>query len=127
MDVPSTSSGRIAEVLVKKGDKVSKGSVIARIEGASAGAAPGAAAGAAAPPSAPAAAKPATAVGGAAPAGQPDATRQGTQATEAPGDTVRMRIPDTTVRMRVEAQADRATDLIVLGSGPGGYTAAFRA
>src|SRR5215472_2372211 len=39
MDVPSTASGRITEVLVKKGDKVSKGSVIARIEGASAGAA----------------------------------------------------------------------------------------
>ncbi|HXS26578.1 MAG TPA: dihydrolipoyl dehydrogenase [Steroidobacteraceae bacterium] len=29
--------------------------------------------------------------------------------------------------MRVEAQADRATDLLVLGAGPGGYTAAFRA
>ena len=32
MDVPSTAAGRIAEILVKTGDRVSEGSVIARLE-----------------------------------------------------------------------------------------------
>src|SRR5687768_7534795 len=32
MDVPSTANGTIAEVLVKRGDKIAKGSVIARIQ-----------------------------------------------------------------------------------------------
>ena len=32
MDVPAAAAGRIAEVLLKRGDKVSKGSVIARVE-----------------------------------------------------------------------------------------------
>lgn len=117
MDVPSTASGRITEVLVKKGDKVSKGSVIARLESAAAGA-PQERAGAAAPSAGAAAAGAAAAAAAEGAAAQP---------AESAGDTVRMRIPDTTVRMRVEAQADRATDLLVLGAGPGGYTAAFRA
>jgi dihydrolipoamide dehydrogenase len=33
MDVPSTAAGKIVEVPLKRGDKVSKGSVIARLEG----------------------------------------------------------------------------------------------
>jgi pyruvate/2-oxoglutarate dehydrogenase complex dihydrolipoamide acyltransferase (E2) component len=33
MDVPSTSAGTVAEVLLKRGDKASAGTVIARIEG----------------------------------------------------------------------------------------------
>ncbi|MGH8170556.1 MAG: biotin/lipoyl-containing protein, partial [Steroidobacteraceae bacterium] len=32
LDVPATSAGKIAEVLLKRGDKVSKGSIIARVE-----------------------------------------------------------------------------------------------
>ena len=43
MDVPATAAGRITEVLLKRGDKVSKGSLIARVEaGAGAAAAPAA-------------------------------------------------------------------------------------
>ncbi|HEX3836114.1 MAG TPA: dihydrolipoyl dehydrogenase [Steroidobacteraceae bacterium] len=38
-----------------------------------------------------------------------------------------MRAPDVSAVARIEAQADRSTQVIVLGSGPGGYTAAFRA
>jgi len=106
MDVPSTAAGTITEVLVKKGDKVSKGSVIARVD--SGGGAAKASAPAAAPtPAAPSARK--------------------APATETAGDTVRMPVPDPTVRMRVDAHADRTTQLLVLGAGPGGYTAAFRA
>jgi len=40
---------------------------------------------------------------------------------------VRMPIPDMSALSRVEAQSDRSTQVVVLGSGPGGYTAAFRA
>ena len=32
MDVPSSSAGKVAEVLLKRGDKVSAGSIIARVE-----------------------------------------------------------------------------------------------
>jgi len=42
------------------------------------------------------------------------------------GDTVRMPIPDLS-RIRGGADFNRSTQLLVLGSGPGGYTAAFRA
>ena len=46
MDVPATAAGTIAEVSLKRGDKVSKGSLIARVEtnAANAPAAPGASA-----------------------------------------------------------------------------------
>ncbi len=104
MDVPSTASGAIAEVLVKKGDKVSKGSIIARV-------------------SAPAGEKQAPA------APQPPEQRPAAPPPppEGAGDTVRMKMPDASVRGRLDAQADRSVPLIVLGAGPGGYTAAFRA
>ena len=118
MDVPSTASGTVTAVLVKRGDKVSKGTVIARLQsGASdARAEPAPRAAPAAPiPAAPPMTAPPT--GAATPVAAP----------ESEGDTVRMQAPDTTVRMRVEAQADRSTQLLVLGAGPGGYTAAFRA
>lgn len=95
MDVPATAAGRITEVLVKRGDKLSKDSLIARVESG--------AAAAAAPPPAPAPA--------AAPAGA--------------GDTVRMP-PQPRGGAGGESHT-RSAQLLVLGSGPGGYTAAFRA
>src|ERR1700761_9824947 len=42
MDVPSASAGTLTEVLVKKGDKVAKGTVIGRVEAAGAAASPAA-------------------------------------------------------------------------------------
>jgi dihydrolipoamide dehydrogenase len=161
MDVPSTAAGKVAEVTVKRGDKVSKGSVIVRLEGTGAGA------------------------GAAAPAGNGDAIRaDNSKSTPAPeqdrsakgassarpaarpessGDTVRMPAPDMSAKAKADAAktaasaapapatakapssagappasaqpatptkvegADRKTQLLVLGAGPGGYTAAFRA
>jgi dihydrolipoamide dehydrogenase len=97
MDVPSTARGTIAEVLVKKGDSISKGSLIARLS----------------------VAQPSAAVEGR--SAEPPTTDAGA------GDTVRMRMPEASLRSRVEAQADRSVALLVLGAGPGGYTAAFRA
>ncbi|MBS0579044.1 MAG: dihydrolipoyl dehydrogenase [Proteobacteria bacterium] len=107
LDVPSTGAGRITEVLVKRGDKVSKGSVIARMEASAAGAPAPAATAAPAPPAAPAA-----------PVSAPPPPGS--------GDTVRMPTASA-VRGAANEPAGRSTQLLVLGSGPGGYTAAFRA
>jgi dihydrolipoamide dehydrogenase len=216
MDVPATAAGIVTEVLLKAGDKVSKGSVIARVEsGASAGAGsnaggsaaagdasksgaagslsaqdedegefsaafdaeelektvtqpvltqaqanaggagrakPGAdgvgasAAGSAGASGNAASSNPggaggvgvagggsSSASGGAAStnrgaAGAGAAANGGLEArTEGPGDTVRMPAPDLSRFNRAEVEFNRSTQLLVLGSGPGGYTAAFRA
>jgi dihydrolipoamide dehydrogenase len=118
MDVPSAAAGTITELLVKRGDKVGKGSVIARVA---------AVAGADAAPTA--SDVPAKAAAPAQPAAAPAAVAAAPKApvADASGDTVRMRAPDVSAMSRIEAQSDRSTQVIVLGSGPGGYTAAFRA
>ncbi len=110
MDVPATAAGTIAEVLLKRGDKVSKGSPIARVDVA--------APAASAAPAAPAAAAAQTAAtASAAPVARP----------ESAGDTVRMPSPRAGAADRVAQEFNRSTQLLVLGAGPGGYTAAFRA
>jgi dihydrolipoamide dehydrogenase len=101
MDVPSTAAGKLTAVLVKAGDKVRKGSVIARIDAAET-AAPAAAA--------PAASQPAAKPAAAAPA--PVAAAAATSAVPA---------------MPAGPKPDRQVQLVVIGAGPGGYTAAFRA
>jgi dihydrolipoamide dehydrogenase len=105
MDVPATAAGTVTEVLVKRGDKVSKGSVLVRLD--SAASAP-AAAPAAAPAPAPAASAPAARI-------------------EAKGDTVRMPAQQGGPAERASTDFNRETQLLVFGAGPGGYTAAFRA
>jgi dihydrolipoamide dehydrogenase len=65
---------------------------------------------------------PAPALAQAPPPPPPLAARQ-----ESAGDTVRMPIPDLSRGARGEADFNRSTQLLVLGAGPGGYTAAFRA
>ncbi|HEY2340058.1 MAG TPA: biotin/lipoyl-containing protein, partial [Steroidobacteraceae bacterium] len=151
MDVPSTAAGRVSEVLLKRGDKVSKGSLIARVEaGASASAAAPANTLAAAPANtatntpaaAPANTASATSTGGparaastgssaAAGATAPQAD-SGARSPRTPvradaGDTVRMPSPQGRPPGETGGDAARSTELLVLGSGPGGYTAAFRA
>ena len=105
MDVPAAAAGRVTEVLLKVGDKVSKGSLIARLEASAAAAA----APAAEAPAAPAAAAPPVAV------------------PETAGDTVRMPAAEAGRGERAQESFSRTAQLLVLGSGPGGYTAAFRA
>ena len=170
MDVPATTAGTVTEVLLKAGDKVSKGSVIARIDTA-AGDAGGSAAGSGAGKSSAApdssdegefsaafdadelertvtqpvltqggaaaakASKPAQPASGEksdkAPASKTSDQSSANSATEArnegPGDTVRMPAPDLSRFERAEVEFNRSTQVLVLGSGPGGYTAAFRA
>lgn len=97
MDVPATSAGTVAEVLVKAGDKVSKGTVIVRLDTEAQTAAPARAT--------------------AQPAGQ--------SAMQTPAAPVQPQAPQTAAAGQVSF--DRSTPLLVLGAGPGGYTAAFRA
>ncbi len=115
MDVPSTAAGTVTEVLVQKGGKIGKGGVIARIEGTAAAAAPAKAPAGAAP----AAAAPAAPAAKAAPAPAP-AAAPAPRAAPAPA-------PKPSRPLKPDVPHDRETQLLVLGAGPGGYTAAFRA
>ncbi|MEI2433105.1 dihydrolipoyl dehydrogenase [Lysobacter yananisis] len=110
MEVPSSADGVVKSISVKVGDKVSQGAVIAILEAEGAGeAAPAEAPKAAA--SAPAAAEPAK------PA-KPAATEAPKPAASAPAPTA---------AAASGPKADVECRMLVLGSGPGGYTAAFRA
>jgi dihydrolipoamide dehydrogenase len=65
---------------------------------------------------------------GKSPAPRPQSSTDGASArSDGAGDTVRMPIPDLGRRDRADVEFNRSTQLLVLGSGPGGYTAAFRA
>ena len=96
MDVPATVAGRVTEVLVARGGRVSMGTLLVRVEesGTAAAAVTATAAAVAAVPAA------------AAPAAK-------TASTPGTGADV--------------PAVDGETQLLVLGAGPGGYTAAFRA
>jgi dihydrolipoamide dehydrogenase len=100
MDVPAPVAGTVTAVPVSVGDTVSEGDVILNVETAEAEAAPAAEA-----PQPAAAATPAPA------AEQPAAAAAAP--TPAPAPTGK--------------PADFEAEVLVLGSGPGGYTAAFRA
>lgn len=98
MDIPSSHAGTVKEVKVKVGDKVAKGSLILLVEEA------GAATNTAAP-----AAEPVVAAA--------IASKTEPETTAAPAQTPAAASGDNDIN----------TEVIVLGSGPGGYTAAFRA
>ena len=105
MDVPSPAAGKVAALKVKVGDKVSQGSVVLTLTSdAKADAEPGKTAPAAGS-AAPAKAAPTVA---SAPAAAPSAARSATAAATWTG------------------RADVECEMLVLGSGPGGYSAAFR-
>ena len=115
MDVPSTAAGTVTEVLVKKGGKIGAGGVLARIEGVAPAAAPAKAA-------APAPAKPAASAPAKSPA--PAAAPAPAARPAAPAPTA---APKPSRPLKPDVPHDRETQLLVLGAGPGGYTAAFRA
>jgi dihydrolipoamide dehydrogenase len=106
IEVPSDTAGTVKEVRVKTGDKVSQGTVIAVVE-SSAEAAPAKAA--KEPEKAPAQAE---AKPQAAPAPAPAAAPKQPAAAPQAGS--------------YSGNADIECDMVVLGSGPGGYSAAFR-
>jgi dihydrolipoamide dehydrogenase len=110
MDVPSSAAGKVLELKVGKGSKISKGTPLLVIETDTA----------AAPAQTPAATPPAAAPPASeAPAAQPAAAAKAGIATPAPAPTATSAVS--------EPEASRSTQLLVLGAGPGGYTAAFRA
>jgi len=113
MDVPSPAGGVVKEVKVKLGDKVSEGTMIVVLD-SDAGAA-GAARGQASA-SAPAAATPSAPAATAAPAA-PAAPKPAAAAAVGP-------IPGAAT---YSGKADVECRMLVLGAGPGGYSAAFRA
>jgi dihydrolipoamide dehydrogenase len=116
MDVPSPVSGVVESVELKKGDEVSAGTLIATVqmaEAAAAAAAPGASAASPTSAASPAEAPPR-------PAAAP--TPAAAPASAAPPET-----PAPAAVSTAAAAPAGAVDLVVLGAGVGGYTAAFRA
>ena len=108
MDIPAPSGGVVKTLSLKPGDKVSKGTLILTLEETSDAAAP------AAQPATPASPSPAPAATKPAAAAAPVAA--------APAATAAAPKTDIT-----NIKADIHTEVVVLGAGPGGYTAAFRA
>jgi len=98
MEIPSSHAGVVKELKVKLGDKVKKGSVVLVLEVEGAAAAPAATAAVVTPVSAP------------------------------PSTPTAPAIPsDTKPASSYAGAVDVECDVLVLGSGPGGYSAAFRA
>ena len=104
MEIPASHAGVVKEIKVKVGDKIAEGSMLLVLdEAGGAAAAPAAAAPAAAAP-APAAAAPAAVQAPAA------------QVAAAPAPTM----------AKYDGKVDIECEMMVLGAGPGGYSAAFR-
>ena len=99
MEIPAEQGGVVKALKVKLGDKVSQGSVILTVEAAASGAAASAS-------EAPVQAAPAAAAAAAAPVAP---------SSPAPAPAV------------FSGSAQTECDVLVLGAGPGGYSAAFRA
>ncbi|MEO6264714.1 MAG: dihydrolipoyl dehydrogenase [Luteimonas sp.] len=135
MEVPSSAAGVVRELKVKVGDRLSEGSVVAVLEVADAGSAP----------------SPAMA-GEGRDGGKPDATPAQSRETKAPpsqpppasqGKELQAKAPPSqpfpasqgkgpqAAAPQAAAASGRKPDiecrLVVLGAGPGGYSAAFRA
>jgi dihydrolipoamide dehydrogenase len=116
MEVPSTVDGVVREIVVALGDKVSEGAVVARVEVTAAMAT----AARVAPPPRPSPVKgegeeAATAI---------DAASAGPPPQPSP---VKGEGANATAAAETGRKADIECQVAVLGSGPGGYTAAFRA
>jgi len=97
MEIPSSHAGVVKEVKLKVGDVVNEGSVILSLEAEGAAAAPAAAA---------------------------PAPAAGASAATAAASPVAAPVP---IASTYAGGADVECDLVVLGAGPGGYSAAFRA
>ena len=96
MEVPADAAGTVTAISVKIGDKVAKGSVIAEIE-----------------------------VSGAAAAPKPAASAVPTPAPVAVAALAPAPLP-TPVAGQYTGKVDHECEMLVLGAGPGGYSAAFR-
>lgn len=102
VEIPASHGGVVREILVALGDRVSQGSVIARVETEEITVAEPAP-------------EPRTA--------PPEERAEATPAAPSPPESA----PPETREGRSFTPSDRHAQLVVLGGGPGGYTAAFRA
>ena len=113
MEIPSNQGGVVKAVLVKIGDKVKQGSVILQLEASAiAGAAVDAA----------------TSASSSAVAGLGSAVSSlGLTQAAAPAAAKLANNTPTVAMAKYNGKVDSKFDLLVLGAGPGGYSAAFRA
>src|ERR1051325_11549930 len=102
MDIPSPASGKVKEVKLKVGDRVAKGATILVLETAEAGATP--------PP---------------AKKEEPEQKREPSEKA-APAPAPRAAAPAPSAASAYRGQVDVEGAMLVIGSGPGGYSAAFR-
>ncbi|MDN4017508.1 dihydrolipoyl dehydrogenase [Zwartia panacis] len=116
MEIPSAQAGVIKSISVKVGDKVKQGSVIMKMEAGSA-----APAAASTPASAPALATTSATAASVAPAAASSAAAPATASTPVSSPAAQP------VMASFSGKVDTQCDLLVLGAGPGGYSAAFRA
>jgi dihydrolipoamide dehydrogenase len=114
MEIPSSHTGVVKTLLVKVGDKIKEGTVVLELEETAASSAATSAAPAPAPAPVPASAN-APAPAAASPAPAPSVAAPPIVVASAPAVS------------SYTGQVDSKCDLIVLGAGPGGYSAAFRA
>ncbi|MGH8118939.1 MAG: dihydrolipoyl dehydrogenase [Rhodanobacteraceae bacterium] len=129
MEVPASAAGVVKEMKVKVGDSVDEGSVIAVVEAEGEDSHPSASAQPKNPPSAQRGEVPKAEAGNATQASRPPqrspagggSQQQVPSASGHPGHPAAPRATET------GRKADMECQLLVLGSGPGGYSAAFRA
>ncbi|NYT69819.1 dihydrolipoyl dehydrogenase [Pusillimonas noertemannii] len=119
MEIPAEQGGVVAEILVKVGDKVAQGDPLVRIEAkAGAGTAPAQQEAAKSGKGAPAAPEGGSGKASAGEAGKPaPSSGAAKQAGASPAPQA----------AQFSGSADEQYDVVVLGAGPGGYSAAFRA
>jgi dihydrolipoamide dehydrogenase len=98
MEIPSPHAGRVSELKVAVGDKVSRGSPILSMD-----------------------------VGETTTREQPAAPVPSAARAAEEQPEKKSAAKQTGAQPRADAQADRHTEVLVIGAGPGGYTAAFRA
>ncbi|HJY37734.1 MAG TPA: dihydrolipoyl dehydrogenase [Steroidobacteraceae bacterium] len=101
MDVPSSAAGVVKSVAVKKGDRVSKGSVIVEVEG--------------------------EAVSGSRLADSAEKKEPPAKTPQPPAADVAPPAFAPSANRQPATASSYDFDVVVLGAGPGGYTAAFRA
>ncbi|KQQ78641.1 dihydrolipoamide dehydrogenase [Xanthomonas sp. Leaf131] len=112
LEVPSSAAGVVKELKIKVGDNLSEGAVVLLLEAEGEAAAP------AAPAKADTKAAPAAAASAAAPGSKPPVT----PSHRAPAEPA-----PSKPALASGKPADIECKMVVLGAGPGGYTAAFRA
>ncbi|MCA1247831.1 dihydrolipoyl dehydrogenase [Massilia sp. MS-15] len=118
MEIPSTHAGVVKDIQVKVGDKVNEGSLLLMVEES----------GAAAAPAAPSAdAKPAAQIGAQAVAPTAAAAPTDSYAPAHPAPAATPGAAPAPGAASYSGPVDIECDMMVLGAGPGGYSAAFRA